>query len=139
MGRGAPAAPFINIDAVRDDVRPLFNRLRPALQMLVDRLRWDGFGAWAEAEMKHGLALMREISEQPPPVTIDQDLRVHHFARSWAGIFTQNLRKLWLDGHDDEASARLTQIAKQHRDAVYERNGWPEEESPYRPLDPDDS
>ena len=128
-------APFINIDAVHDDMRPLFNRLRPALQMLLDRLRWDGFDQWVQAEMQQGLALMRELGEKPEPVTVNESLEAHRLAHAWAGAFNLNLRKFWLDGRDDAGLATLTRIAKERRDVVYQRNGWQEDEVPFKPLD----
>lgn len=63
-------APFHNVDLRRDDVRPLLNRLRPALHTLVDGLRSDDFAAWIHAEMLCGLALLRAANSGDPPVGI---------------------------------------------------------------------
>ncbi|GIM65113.1 hypothetical protein Pve01_85130 [Planomonospora venezuelensis] len=135
----AAVAPFHNVDLRHDDVRPLLNRLRPALQMLVDGLRSDDFAAWVHAEMLYGLALLRAANTGAPPVGVEETLGQYGPVYAWAGAFTDNLRNLWRNGYNGPALIALAKVATERRSSVYERHGWPEEESPYTPLDLDDA
>ena len=132
-------APFHNVDLQHDDVRPLLNQLRPALQMLVDGLRSDDFAAWIHVERLHGLALLRAANTGAPPTGVDETLDRYGPVYAWAGAFTDNLRNLWRNGYNGPALTALTKVATDRRSAVYKRHSWPEEQSPYAPLDLDDA